>query len=97
MPTEQEAEAAGMDLHAERRSIRARGLVHRIQVLPNENHTGWIVAVDAPSGAANLPQAQAEILGRLLLAGPGADPRPQCSHGKALVDLCQDCLTDADE
>ena len=96
LPTEAEAEAAGLDLLVEHRSVRAQGLVHSLGVMPNGNWTGWIVAVSAPSGAANLPQAQAEIIGRMLLAGPGEDPREKCTHGRPVDTVCVHCLAGED-
>lgn len=97
-PTQEEARAAGMDLmlHDDYRSIRAVGALHRITVMQNENHTGWVVDIQAPSGAANLPQGQAEILARFLLAGPAPDPRPKCEHGKPERDFCRACLVGDD-
>ena len=97
-PTEADARAAGMDLLVDDedsyRSLRARGVVHRIAVMPNNNRTGWIVDVSAPSGAANLPQRQAVVLAHLLLSGPGEDWRATCAHGLVLTSVCTPCLSE---
>lgn len=70
----------------------ARGVVHQILVLPNHNGTGWVIVVSSPpgQGTANLPQAQAEVIARLLASGPAEktphDPKPQPGDGPQYHD-----------
>lgn len=69
-PTEADAKTVGGDLLGKR--LNLYGLVHRLKVMPNENATGWIIFVNG--AGANMPQAQAELVARLLLSGPDEGP-----------------------
>lgn len=78
-----EATEAGVDLMEPDKDggwvAEAVGVIHRITVSQNDNRTGWLVDVSSPSGAANLPTAQAGVIGKLLLMpqlGEGPSPAP---------------------
>lgn len=73
-------------------AFRARGMLHTLAVVANDNNTGWVIlARDAMgSTAVNLPQSEAVELANMLLGGPG-EPKWACAEHKKLT-VCLECL-----
>jgi hypothetical protein len=73
-------------------SMNLDGVNHRMRVSPNDNNTGWLVDTWSmgKSTLVNLPQAQAEALAVMLMAGPGPI-KYTCEEHKKL-GVCLECL-----